>query len=433
MTWDEACRTLKIQPTASPVEIHDQYIYLANLLHPDKTGNLSEKLRKQAEEELKLVNQAYDFLKNPQNNPYKTSPKLEITPNHIRFKEVEIGQKKTTSFRIKSVGGTYTKIWIDDAPSQWLHVTNLKSLTNEELPLEVTIEATGIDQSGVLCECNLQVRLENEETKSKDEVMVKIQLALKAEPPILGVDTNVIEVNFAQSGQPKIRTFELTNIGLGVLRANINTTRRWLSVSPNIAAIGPSVKSTHIITIKSDSLSYGFSDTEFISINTNGGNATIRVNLSIGPPLTYKERLKERLCAFSFKKFGSTLFWMLILPLLPPFLFITPYIFSRYLHGSLFYIAVGTYVAAAIVLSCNEGMQEGRKKAAITAPLSKPTSTTPSTQPIAFVVGNRFSLAYHKPWCMWAKRISSYNRVDLTVEEAKKQGYKCCKVCRPWD
>jgi curved DNA-binding protein CbpA len=105
MDWEEACNILGVKPTASPEEIKRRYRLKQHTLHPDKTQHLPEQLRKEAEEELKLVNQAYPFLTNPLNNPFTNPPKLKISPKHIRFKDVGIGQKKTTSFEIDSIGG----------------------------------------------------------------------------------------------------------------------------------------------------------------------------------------------------------------------------------------------------------------------------------------------------------------------------------------
>ena len=62
MDWEEACRILGVKPTASLDEIKHRYRLKAYTLHPDKTAQLPEPLRKEAAEELKLVNQAYPFL-----------------------------------------------------------------------------------------------------------------------------------------------------------------------------------------------------------------------------------------------------------------------------------------------------------------------------------------------------------------------------------
>jgi len=173
MNWEDACQILGVPATASATDIKAQYIYKAQLLHPDKTIGLPETVRHKAEEELKQVNSAYTLLTdlkvNPQNNP----PRLDVSPTHIRFKDIVPGQKKTTIIKIDSVGGAYTKFWMDDSPAAWLKVIEVKSTTNDPLPLEVTIEATGSNKQAV---CSLPIRLENEKTKTKDEITLTIEL-----------------------------------------------------------------------------------------------------------------------------------------------------------------------------------------------------------------------------------------------------------------
>jgi calcineurin-like phosphoesterase family protein len=182
MSWEEACQILGVPVTATAAEIHAQYIYKAQLLHPDKTAGLPESVRQKAEEELKRVNAAYTVLKDPKHNPPANPPKLSVSPRYIRFKDVAPSQKKTTSIEIESVGGSYTKFWMDDSPAAWLKVIEVKSTTNDPLPLEVTIEATGGTTLRKQIECSLPIRLENEKTKTRDEVTVKIQLQMKAAP-----------------------------------------------------------------------------------------------------------------------------------------------------------------------------------------------------------------------------------------------------------
>jgi len=180
MNWEEACQILGIPVTATAAEIQAQYIYKAQLLHPDKTAGLPESVRRKAEEELKRVNSAYTILKDPKNNPQTYPPKLSVSPRYIRFKDIEPNQKKTTIIEIENVGGSYTKFWMDDSPAAWLKVIEVKSTTNDPLPLEVTIEATGGSTLRKQIECSLPIRLENEKTKTKDEITVKIQLQMKA-------------------------------------------------------------------------------------------------------------------------------------------------------------------------------------------------------------------------------------------------------------
>lgn len=180
MNWEEACQILGVTSTATAAEIRAQYLYKAQLLHPDKTAGLPESVRQKAEEELKHVNAAYNFLSDLKNNPQSNPPKLSVSPRHIRFKDVEPSKKKTTIIEIESVGGPYTKFWMDDSPAAWLKVIEVKSTTNDPLPLEVTIEATGNSILRKQIECSLPIRIENEKTKTRDEVTVKIELQMKA-------------------------------------------------------------------------------------------------------------------------------------------------------------------------------------------------------------------------------------------------------------
>jgi len=185
MDWGEACNILGVTKTASLEEIRQQYHYKAQLLHPDKTIGKPESIRKKAEEEFKLVSQVYQFLTNPLNNPFTNPPRLKISPKHIRFKDVSLEQKKTTSFQIDSIGGDYTNIWIGKEPSPWLSVKSVKSTTTEKLPMEVTIECTGIGKRGDRYSCKLPVRLENKKTKLKDEAVVDIELWARVETSTL--------------------------------------------------------------------------------------------------------------------------------------------------------------------------------------------------------------------------------------------------------
>jgi hypothetical protein len=282
MDWEEACRILGIEPTASEQEIREQYLYKVQLLHPD--WNLSKPLavRKKAEQELKQVTEAYNVLKDSTNKPISVSPKLEISVIKIRFKEVELGQRKSTSFEVRSVGGSYTKIWIDDSPAPWLKVTDIKSLTDELLPLEVTIEATGIGEPDKHYACSLAIRLENEKTKAKDEAFVRVELWMNAEPGTLEIELKkTMRFRFVEPGTKVSRSFILSNSGRGALRGHLFTTRPWLSVSPESVSIASSEKASYSITMTTNAMHRGFNDKAFINIITNGGNDRIPVKLSV--------------------------------------------------------------------------------------------------------------------------------------------------------
>jgi len=184
MNWEEACAILEIQPTATNIEIKEKWLDWNNLLHDDRVRDFPPKARALAQEKIKKINAAYDFLKNSRNRlqhvPLNSPPKLSVSPQRIRFKDVGPGQRKTTTIRIESVGGSYTKFWMDDSPATWLKVVEVKSTTNDPLPLEATLEVTGNGSLRGQTGCSLLIRLEDEKSKAKDEVTVKIELCMRA-------------------------------------------------------------------------------------------------------------------------------------------------------------------------------------------------------------------------------------------------------------
>ena len=89
MDWAEACRILGVEETSSPSEIKAQWFYKANILHPDKTLNLSEAMRAKAEQEFKRVSEAYEYLSNTGNNPFSRLSKLDVKTKQVHFKDIK--------------------------------------------------------------------------------------------------------------------------------------------------------------------------------------------------------------------------------------------------------------------------------------------------------------------------------------------------------
>jgi hypothetical protein len=178
MTWEEACSILGVPLIASDNEIKEKWLYWNRILHTDRTINLPQKDRLQAEEQLKKINAAHDFLNILQNRPNNSPPKLHISLSRIHF-SCNPGQKKTTTFTVNNIGGLFSKFWMDDAPTPWLRVVAANSPTDTVLPIEVTIEATGIGYPGSHFDCTLPFRIENEKTKRYSETQLKIELSIK--------------------------------------------------------------------------------------------------------------------------------------------------------------------------------------------------------------------------------------------------------------
>jgi hypothetical protein len=218
MDWTEACRILGVSESATEAEIKEQYIYKAQLLHPDKNQDKPENIRKKAEIELALVNQAYTYLINPNNNPYKFPPKLSVEPLRIRFKNVNIGERKTTVITVKNVGGPYTSIWIDNQPAPWLAVTGVKSIGAERLPLEVVIEATGTGQPGNEYASDLVIKLENENSHALDQAAVKVELFTAGRP---GASSTEKESRVSPEPETQVKSKNRLGLGIGAFLLDI--------------------------------------------------------------------------------------------------------------------------------------------------------------------------------------------------------------------
>jgi hypothetical protein len=431
MDWEEGCRILGVEPTASPEEIRQQWHYKAHLLHPDATIGKSESIRKKAEEEFKLVKQACEFLINPLNNPFTNPPKLKVSPTHIRFKDVETGQKKTTSFQIDSIGGTYTNIWFETEPCPWLSVTSFKSTTVERLPAEVTIECTGIGEPGKQYSCKLPVRLENEKTQLKNEVVLDIELWTKAESPVLYTDVVRIEFKQVILGTREAQNFGLSNVGHGVLEGTISTSKPWLSVLPGFVSLAQDERHSYSVVVNTDNLPSGFAERGEVHISTNGGNTTLIVDLSVA-------EWAQRQQNYSVKTFAKRFLLIIAIPFIPPILVGTIYLLE-YWQNPLFWVGVVIYGVVAVILADKKAREEGKKAMKVVAPPQRPpiivTPQSPPPHPPGLrqsnVVANTVSLVYHRPSCKWARKISRHNRIYITEDEARRRGYHPCSVCRP--
>jgi hypothetical protein len=223
MTWEEACQILGVLPAATMTEINARRIHWNQLLHPDKTSTLPQSVRAKAEDDLKKINAAYDFLKKQQNRPNYGPPRLHVTLSHVRF-NVDNGEKKSTTFKISNTGGPFTNFWMDDSPAPWLKVLEVKSLSDTPLPIEVTIEATGISTPKGHTECFLPIRIENEPTHTKDETKLKIEMNLKSSSPDSSSTGTASPSNTKILHLPKMGKWEmalicivgLTLLGLGI-------------------------------------------------------------------------------------------------------------------------------------------------------------------------------------------------------------------------
>jgi hypothetical protein len=431
MTWEKACDILDVKPTASQKEIRDQYFYWAQLLHPDKNLNKPESVRKRAEEELKKKNEAYSFLREPHNNPYNNPPKLDVNVRHIRFKDLEDGQTKRTNLEFRSIGGAYTKFVIDPPQASWLCCTAARSLTEKQLPLEVIIEATGFGEAGKKYDCDLIAKLENEQTGLKDKVIIKAELWMKAKPAALDFDISDINFYHVNPSILQSSSFKLRNTGHDLLAGRISTTKAWLAVSPSAVHIPALSEDTYIVNAPASAVPYGYADSCYIHINTNGGDRSIPVYLYVIKEPVYTETKKAKQ-GFSYKDFWVSFAWFIAYPIIPPII-IAPILLWNWLGGStVFWVILGIYLLIGLVVSIRKGSKAGREQAVIVkSPPQVVQHNQPASQLSHTVVGNKFRSVYHEPSCQWVSKMSKYNREYLTIEEAKRRGYRRCPACRP--
>jgi len=183
---------LGIKRSATPKELKESYLYWVNVLHPDRMINMPERIRIQAEEDLKKVNEAYGVLSDPRKRAQydkktgvsgdvevssyretrvKGKPKVEIYPKTIFFDNALPYVKEKGVFYIRNVGGEYSKIMLS-TPAQWIKIIRTKSIyPDNKLPMQVDIEAIGRDW-GKTISSKIRVRLDETEAS----VTIKLRI-----------------------------------------------------------------------------------------------------------------------------------------------------------------------------------------------------------------------------------------------------------------
>ncbi|MFA5399708.1 MAG: J domain-containing protein [Dehalococcoidia bacterium] len=441
MTWDEACQILGVSKDASQEEIKEQYRYKLQLLHPDKNQNKPEAVRKRAEQELTVVISAYNFLLKPLNSPHNP-PKLDVSPKYIRFKDIEHNQSKETTVLVKSIGGTFTNIWIDTkALPPWLKVTDVKSLSSEPLPLEMTLKASGISSLQKQSSCYLLIRLENEDTKTKDEVKVLIELLIKTKPAHLNLDRFRIDFNNELANTRSLDSFTIKNDGDEMLYGTLSTANSWISVDkPNIS-IAPNSSEIIAVAITSAYLPYDQRNTGYIQINTNGGYFAFEVNCTVTVP-DYAQQVSASPASEPIYKTSLNIggFIGAVFAINLYFGWIVYLLSSAFVPKNmsfLYTVIAVVFESIAIVVAIKINIE---KKVIGYAPTGPKTYVPPTGAPIHVpatgtstqYIGNTSSFIYHRQSCQWAMKIPWNRKVNFaTLDDAKRSGYRRCKVCRP--
>ncbi|GEM_PF-2179939 len=192
--WQDHYLVLGVDRNATQQEIREAYKFKAFTQHPDRLTNAPESVRNRAEEELKKLNVAYEFLgdsqkrdqynsewdqKKPHNNGINAGgqssliqPRPVVDPQNICFWEADAGEKKHASFIIQNAGGLYNRLWVDN-PDSWVRVISGDSVNNtDQLPFRVEIEASGNEWNKSYLE-DIKVKLDEQETKVRVELRTK--------------------------------------------------------------------------------------------------------------------------------------------------------------------------------------------------------------------------------------------------------------------
>ena len=188
--WKDYYDILWLDPNASEAEIKEAHRKRVQSVHPDHAQK-TPAAERHAEEEFKLVTEAYEVLIDPEKRRAYDSERLWrdkrgtrtqspkptplVTPPVIRFRNVAPGKLQTSSFILENTGGPYQNITYTD-PASWVRVAACQSVNPpDELPLQFVIEAVGEDWGTSHVEY-IPVALDNE------LIQVKVELQTKAKP-----------------------------------------------------------------------------------------------------------------------------------------------------------------------------------------------------------------------------------------------------------
>ena len=202
--WKDYYEILQVSRHAEAEVIASAYRRLAQKYHPDATSGAA------ASAKMVELNEAYEVLSNPvrrseydrefkrrqplqgpaaygnvsrshttpdtqtATKPRTDKPRAEVHPKVIRFSDALPYVANKQPFFVSNLGGPYSRVMISNPP-EWIRITKTIPLqSRHKLPMQVNIEATGI-QWGKTYSADITVRLDESEAK----VRVELRMAKK--------------------------------------------------------------------------------------------------------------------------------------------------------------------------------------------------------------------------------------------------------------
>jgi serine/threonine protein kinase len=111
--------------------------------------------------------------------------------------------------------------------------------------------------------------------------------------PFLSVDLERLDFTEIKPDSSVVKWFAIKNVGNSRLIGKLTTTRTWLNVSPDSIDMEGG-EDRLPVTVDTSGMKAGFKESGYINITTNGGNAKIKVILSIhAPPVPQPAEVKE--------------------------------------------------------------------------------------------------------------------------------------------
>ncbi len=241
------------------------------------------------------------------------APVLSVDCDQLDFTQTVAGRQSAKNFTLMNVGInrltgklTTTKSWLKVSPAtldleageQEVSVTvdatslatgfsdigNIDIVTNGgEASIDVTLSTTSFAKRALGVGLTWAGRM-------KWLILLVMVIAVAAaivpktilKEPVLGIDsTQQIDFSDIKVGDiSSSRTLIITNTGGSLLTGTAKSTKDWLIVSPTEIKL-PYGEEKITAQLDTRNLPYGFKDTGFIDIETNGGSLQIAVNLTI--------------------------------------------------------------------------------------------------------------------------------------------------------